>query len=677
MTMNSEKHLHTALRIFPGAILGGCLLLMLSCCIAAFGQPATIQQSSAAVATEPFELSAEYKAVQQRLARGWNTWDVNSVTTQVLLPEGLAIHLGLKHNTTEGGDAVLTDTLIGRLSADAEQVVPGAHAWDGSYTDLRVTWKGHNWRVQSAHDGQDLVVLVTPLPSETKESLPPSVIVSVNFLWNREGSVVRLPDAIEAKAAAETVRVYCTCEEAGRCSHLRNALNIAPISSPYIAVDFTGPVAISTGRSRTISEVQSALDRQRAAYEQSLPVLKETRSIADAIETTLAWDTIFEPEKLRVVSPVSRVWSVNWGGYVIFDWDTFFAATLASTGNRDLAYADAIETLRESTAEGFVPNYARAGNWKSFDRSEPPVGAMTVLGLYRKFGDRWFLSQAFPALLRWNLWWARNRDIDGYLAWGSNGENPPGDLDDTTRGTRTGAILESGLDNSPMYDDAAFDTQTHLLQYADVGLISLYIADCDALATIADTLQKPAEAQALRSRGAQYKSKLQTLWSTEAGIFLNKDLRTGRFSTRLSPTNFYPLIARAATAEQAQTMVTRHLLNPGEFWGEWVIPSIARNDPAFKEQDYWRGRIWGPMNYLVYLGLRNYDLPQARSQLADKSYALFLKEWHNHGHVHENYNAILGVGDDVSNSDRFYHWGALLGFTKYIEETAPTGTEDR
>src|SRR3981189_2580653 len=119
---------------------------------------------------------------------------------------------------------------------------------------------------------------------------------------------------------------------------------------------------------------------------------------------------------------------------------------MASLGDRDLAYADAIETLRESTAEGFVPNYARAGNWKSFDRSEPPVGAITVLGLYKKFGDRWFLNQAYPALLNWNRGWGENREIDGNMTWASDGENPPGNLDDNSRGTRSGAILESGLD---------------------------------------------------------------------------------------------------------------------------------------------------------------------------------------------------------------------------------------
>lgn len=613
--------------------------------------------------------------MQRRLGQGWNTWDVNSVTTQVLLPRGLAIHLSMNHNTTEYSDSYLENTLIGRLSADTEQVFPGPHAWDGSYTDLRVNWKGHSWRVQSAHDGQDVVILVTPLPSESNTALPPTAVFSVNYLWNMAGTVARAPGVIDANDPTGSVNVYCTCESDRNQPAIRRSA--VPVEGPYFAVDLTAPVAISTNTRHTVEQVQAILDRQLAAYKRSLQGSEGTQPIIDAIETTLGWDTIFEPEKQRVVSPVSRVWSVGWGGYVIFDWDTFFAATMASIGDRDLAYADAIETLRESTDEGFVPNYARAGGWKSFDRSEPPVGAITVFGMYQKFKERWFLEETFPDLLKWNRWWTQHRDIEGYLTWGSNGENSPGNLDDDTRGTRSGAILESGLDNSPMYDDTTFDPKTHLLQFADVGLMSLYIDDCDALANIADTLEKADEAKELRSRSAQYRSKLETLWSAEAGIFLNKDLHTGKFNTRLSPTNFYPMLAHVATPAQAQTMVTRHLLNPDEFWGEWVIPSIARDDRAFKEQNYWRGRIWGPMNYLVYLGLRNYDLPQARSQFADKSYALFLKEWKEHGHVHENYNAILGSGDDVANSDRFYHWGALLGFIKYLEETAPVRSKSR
>jgi len=611
--------------------------------------------------------SAEYERVQARLAQGWNTWDTRSVTTHVLLPEGLAVQIGIKNRSTLNSEAFLPSALIGRQGKDDERVLPGPHAYDGSYTSLQLAWRGHSMKIQSARDGDDLVLLVTPLAPLAAPHLLPAVVFSVGVLWNQPGTVAKRGGHIEAALPNRTTSLFLTGTDA-------NDVNI-PVSGPYFSAELKSPVGLSTGKPRTIAEIQAVLDRQLRAYQRSFAGFEDRAPVADAIQTVLGWDTIYEPEKRRVLSPVSRIWSVGWGGYVLFDWDTFFAATLASVGSRDLAYANAIEICREATPAGFIPNYARAGNWKSSDRSEPPVGAITVLGLYNKFHDRWLLEDTFPALLAWNRWWAQHRDRQGYLVWGSDGQNQPANLDDLSVGTRAGAILESGLDNSPMYDDSTYDPTTHQLEFADVGLMGMYIADSDALAQIAGTLGKTAEAAELRQYAAKYRAQLATLWDPASGIFLNKDLHTGQLSHRLSPTNFYPLLAKAATAEQAQRMVAEHLLNPAEFWGESVLPSIARNDPAFKDQDYWRGRVWGPMNYLVYLGLRNYPQPEiadARKQLAQKSLDLFLKEWQANGHVHENYNAITGQGDDVSSSDRFYHWGALLGLMSLEEEsTAP------
>ncbi|HEX6546691.1 MAG TPA: trehalase family glycosidase [Bryobacteraceae bacterium] len=614
-------------------------------------------------ATNVAPRSHDYALVQQRLSRGWNTWDVNSVTTQVLLPDGLAIHVGLKHRSTLASESFLRNALIGRQNAGAEQVFPGPHAYDGSYSEVRLSWREHDLRLTSAHDGKDLVLLATPLASPHPSNVPPVIVFSVNFLWNREGTVKRFQNRIEARGPSGEVPIFFSSEG--------NLPVEVPVEGPYFAASFQQPVAISTGRQRTLAEIQSIIERQHAEYVASNVKKGKASPISDAIQTVLAWDTIFEPEKNRVISPVSRIWSVNWGGYVLFDWDTFFAASLAAVGNRDLAYANAIETLRELTPEGFVANFARAGDWKSFDRSEPPVGAITVLNLYRKFHDRWFLEDTFEPLLRWNRWWSKHRDRNGYLVWGSDAENQPRNLDDSSVGTLQGAKFESGLDNSPMYDDASYDPPTHQMQFADVGLMGMYIADCDALANISDILGKQAQSRELRERSAKYRAALATLWDDKAGIYLNKDLRTGKSSTRLSPTNFYPLLARAATPAQADRMIHEHLLNPDEFWGKWVIPSIARNDPAFKDQNYWRGRIWGPMNYLVYLGLRNYQRPEVRTEFAQKSLDLFLLEWKQNGHVHENYNSITGSGDDVSSSDRFYHWGALLGLIEYQEQTDP------
>ena len=193
------------------------------------------------------------------------------------------------------------------------------------------------------------------------------------------------------------------------------------------------PVGLTTGAPLALNKIQAIIDQAANTYNQS----NAKSDVANAIQTVLGWDTIYEPENHRVLSPVSRVWSVGWGGYVLFDWDTFFAATMASIGDRDLAYANAIEIKCSETQQGFVPNYARLPETgKDSDRSEPPVGAITVQGLYQQF--------ARPLVLRkkpsnpcwsWNRWWAaqpRHRRLS--LPWGSDGDNAPPNLDDSAKG---------------------------------------------------------------------------------------------------------------------------------------------------------------------------------------------------------------------------------------------------
>ncbi len=196
----------------------------------------------------------------------------------------------------------MPDALIGRLNAGAEQVFPGEHSWDGSSTDLRVSWKGHSWRIQSARDGDDLVLLATPLPSKTISALPPTIVFSVDFLWNRPGTALKHPDYIETRGASGAVPIYCTCTKQFSSAGSRGAdqdmehLNL-PVDGPYFATDFTQPVGISSGKPRTLAEIESVIDRQHRLYQQSVAAAGKSGPIVDAIETTLGWDTIFEPQK--------------------------------------------------------------------------------------------------------------------------------------------------------------------------------------------------------------------------------------------------------------------------------------------------------------------------------------------------------------------------------------------
>jgi hypothetical protein len=305
------------------------------------------------------------------------------------------------------------------------------------------------------------------------------------------------------------------------------------------------------------------------------------------------------------------------------------------------------------------------------------VGSLALKEIYRIYREKWIVEYLFDELLTWNRWFKTYRSLpNGQLCWGSEPYEGRNGKKWETLGVNElfGAALESGLDNSPMYDDIPFDTQTHLMRLADVGLTGMYIMDCETLADLAEIIGRP-EAAELRARAALSKNGLEEMWDDDFGMYCNKRTDTGEFSHRLSPTNFYALFSDSVSNEQAQVMLEKHFYNPAEFWGDYILPSIARNDPAYPEQDYWRGRIWAPMNYLVYIALRKRKMTEASKALADKSKDLLLLEWGLHGHVHENYSADTGMGCDVSNSDKFYHWGALLALIALTEEGFLSGIE--
>ncbi len=596
-------------------------------------------------------MTREYEEVQRRLAQGWNTWNTRSVLSHVLLPAALAINLGFKEYA--GGNH-LRESLIGRFGADEEHIHPGARSYDGSYTALNLRWRGLEVEVQTATQGADWLALITPLQNQRK---PATLIAEMGFLWNAPGSVSRHDGTLQAHFDGQTVTLFTTQPSIDEPATL--------CLTPYLALSLTGEVGLSTGKPRSLeairqhmAERKAALNAERAAHYGNLA------EVYTATQTCLAWDTIYEPTHRRVVSPVSRMWNCNWGGYVLFDWDTYFAALMAALDQPDLAYANAVEITRARTDSGFIPNFEGATG-KSEDRSEPPVGALVIAALYRRFGDRWLIEETFDDLLAWNRWWHAHRSTpNALLCWGSDPFEPKTGAywEMTAVNDRQGAAFESGLDNSPMYDGIPFDPATHRLALADVGLHSMYVADCAELAALAEVIGRTAERDELTARAAHYRESLGSLWHDPTGMFLNRRTDTGEFSARLSPTHFYPFLAEAVSPAQAARMLDEHFYNPAEFWGEYALPSISRSDPAFPEQNYWRGRVWGPMNWLVYWGLHRAGQHQAAADLAEKSAALLLKEWRTHGHVHENYNTITGEGCDIASSDKFYHWGGLLGW---------------
>jgi putative isomerase len=597
-----------------------------------------------------------YKEIKAEIAKGWNTWNTRSVLSYVLMPEGFSINLGIKEYK-QGN--YLKEALIGRFGEQDEKIHPGAHAYDGSYTELNLKWKGMEFIIQTATENDDLVVLVTPLVTQMH---PATLIIESGMLWNRKGTLSFDENKLIALLPKRSIEVYTT-------KNLIFEANVA-VQTPYLAVSIEETVGISTGVRRSLVEIKEIIDRNKEILNNKRDGFGELSEVYNAMQSCMAWDTIYEPQKDRVVTTVSRLWNINNGGYALFCWDTYFAAYMAALDNKQLAYSNAIEITKEKTDDAFIPNVAWGTGYKSYDRSQPPVGSMVVKEIFRKYREKWFIEYLFEDLYKWNTWFLNNREVkEGLLAWGSNPYTPKFDGYWETAGVNDtfGGALESGLDNSPMYDDIPFDKERHMMKLADVGLTGLYIMDCRALSEIAVVIGRGEEAMELKYRAEKFELGLESLWDSTFSLFLNKRTDSGDFSQRISPTNFYSLFSSRITNVQAEEMLKKHFYNSSEFWGDWIMPSIARNDTAYSDQDYWRGRIWAPMNFLVYLGLRNQGLAAAQKDMAEKSMKLLLKEWVENGHVHENYNGDTGEGCDKRNSDKFYHWGALLSLIGLIE----------
>ena len=598
------------------------------------------------------------------LLNGWNTFYTRSVLSWLKMPEQAAVSLGFKNHSS---GAALREALIGRFEEDAEQIIPGLRSYDGTYACLTIRWHGTETMVESAETDGELLLLITPLVQEMK---PMTLLIEGAVLWNAPGYVRRDGGGLCFQLPGEAIPVW-TDGQAVEEYH-------AGCTGPYLSVRLDRPVAVGTGKTRTASELRPLLDEAREKVAAGAARFGELAEAYTAMKTCLAWDTVYEPENKQLCSPVSRLWSISWGGYVLFCWDTYFSAMMAIPESEELACANAAAITAELTESGFVPNFGAAGDNKSRDRSQPPVGSLAVREIYRRSRSRDFVCSLFDRLLCWNRWFAEHRMLEnGQLCWGSDPfELRAGRYWETHDINCTrGAALESGLDNSPMYDGIPFDEKRHLMCLADVGLTGLYLADCENLADLAEAAGRDETIPELRERAALCKRGLSELWDEEFGMFCNKRTDTGEFSHRISPTNFYALFSDAVTPEQASRMMREHFYNPEEFWGEYILPTIARNDPAYPDQDYWRGRIWAPTNFLAYLAMRKQGLKKECADLARKSEALLLKEWREHGHVHENYNGTTGEGCDRGNSDKFYHWGGLLALIALMDAGYVAGPE--
>jgi putative isomerase len=601
------------------------------------------------------------------LARAWNTWSPRPAE-MVFLPLGVRL--------TPVAYAASTGTAT--LFPPGPGVRLGRHELDGSLVGLSLAYAGTALAWTWAKPAADPFAVVAAWRAEALGEW--GLRFWVNLALSAEGGEVARRDPATgtltlkvghrfAAVVAETAPVLVTGHdsvgdlaaeyEAHGYFDPRRRADEAPVLAMRFNLEMTRAnrvaAAVADDPALAAARARGALAAGALA---AAPPLQEGvhPGSLDAVRDVIAWNTVWDAANARPYTAISRNWDLGkFGGWGVWLDDQLYMAHLAGLLDEEAARENLAAALAGATPQGNLPCLLTARDaW--VDRTQIPVASFLVRLAHLRTGSRAPLELAWPALSRNHDWWWASRDPGGrgLCSYGTSGLG-----EGMYAGTHFGARNESSMDNSPIHDEADYDPATRTLTTLDVGLNSLLALDAEMLAGIGLELGLDEAAARYSALAERTRARIaEELWDEDRSVFANR-LRSGRFVRSVGPTSFYPLVAGAVSPERLPRLLAQ-LDDPRGFAGRFVLPSVRRDDPAYADNTYWRGRAWPPLNWLVWQGLRRAGEAGRATALAEAGLAMFRAAWEGRRLCPENYNAETGEPLDQPDTEGFYGWGALL-----------------
>lgn len=537
------------------------------------------------------DLSAEEierEALQAETSRGWASWYDMSYTKLVRLPEGSTLTVALCEPPTPGSGEALESgearppdvgAMVGAgtrcvleartdwaPSGSSDVVLrPGAHAVDRSYARLHVATATCN--VSLTMGGGERLQLLAEVADGCAAGH--ELVLIGGSAWYRLHQVRAAADRLTFTPYGTGVRASTLFLSSDNLANGSLPLPDAVASHPHLAIPLRGgagdgSVALASDGRRSVAAVRASLEAAWQAEQARYSKFGDLAETKMAVQAGVMWSVVYNPFELGPVAPVIRgnpwAWDpspVNddWP-FVLFDWDTHFAAYMLSLDTKALGYSALMQIIKAKTPDGFVANgYAPS---RKSTHSQPPVGSRVLLEMYRRHADSWLITLLIDDLIDWSDWFWANRRLAplGITALGG----------DSMQAGR----FESGLDDSPMYDGDFFVGDPFgLMQMYDVGMASMVAMSDDALAELAEAINRTDVASTMRRRADEARGKIAAhLWDEAIGIFANRfpdGTHNGTFNPRITPTSFYPMMAGAASDERAAAMMSHWMLNATRF----------------------------------------------------------------------------------------------------------------
>lgn len=239
-----------------------------------------------------------------------------------------------------------------------------------------------------------------------------------------------------------------------------------------------------------------------------------------------------------------------------------------------------------------------------------PSAALNMYYLMGKDGA--YLDLLYTTLERFDqyLWRVRDSDGDGCLeSW---------------------CKYDTGEDHAVRYGDAPDEWSAEVppegcsvVPMASMDIMSFSYACRETLGKISRINGNSKREEFWREQAAAVQDRMKSyLWDERAGACFDRD-KNHRVLRTMTHNNLRAMYWNSFTQPMADRFVTEHLLNPEEFWTYMPLPSVAVNDPLFKNvtTNDWSGQVEALTYQRAIRALENYGYDRLIPKLGEKLFS--------------------------------------------------------
>lgn len=319
-------------------------------------------------------------------------------------------------------------------------------------------------------------------------------------------------------------------------------------------------------------------------------------------------------------------------------WDSWKHAVALSLFDIELAKDQVRAMFDYQDSSGMVADCIFAdssrNNWRN---TKPPLAAWAVWEIYKRDGDKSFIKEMIPKLLKYHYWWYRYRDYDRDLLC------EYGCCD----GSKVAAVWESGMDNAVRFDSCRVVKTSDVswsLDQESVDLNSYLYFEKIILADMLNEVGFKKEADKLAKEAAVLKNLINTkMYDPSEGYYFDIDSGTDEMCKVFGPEGWIPLFTMVAKREFA-FRVREHLVDCKKFNTHVPFPTVEVCNANFDPDNYWRGPVWVDQLFFGIKGLRNYGFFDDAQILREKFFRNAKGVSDKGEPFRENYNPLTGEG---------------------------------